>query len=496
MKRIICFLIIFALLFTGCSKSNTITSKEQHIEKLAVSNEFESIQINSVDYDNFISYLNYDNIECPYGELFDIESALNEKQSYVFDVKEHTYDFFEGASVVDAEKLYNVVKKNNEKYMEGVGKHFNKELSNSKLRECCEIVADTLNWGIDNIKGIDLGELGCILGNLKIVNTNSMNLGTFSDKNDSLKISPDMIKQKKNRNGNSNMYELTVSHEAMHILQCRCTDVEQKEEDSFIGTSYSFETLDINPLKHSWLYEASAERNAVLKLGSNPTTYQYMIDNLETISLSTVLNKNVQARQLEKLCFTQDNNTLYKQLEFSDEKKAIEFLYVVELLRNRPEDFKLKYENEYGELPGDYSEFLKLTYNPYFVEVTSKLFYKNLALSLLQNSIELSDVYYLIFLYEVDLLKDIPFDSSSVREKYNETYVMYVNMQREFFNMLQKYVSINVEEEFTKYQMNYEGSEMCANARLDWLDNEKREYLLYRNEVLFDSQHKCILSYQ
>lgn len=160
MKRFLSIVIVFVLLFSLCSCGNQRITKND--VDLQVISDFEAdtklpyIKIDTADYNKFLTYLNYDQIDCPYSELFGIEAALSEKSSRNFDVSEHTYDFFAGSSSVDAEKLYNVVKSNNKQYMDGIGKHFSKELSASKLKECCEIVADTLNWGIENIKGLDL----------------------------------------------------------------------------------------------------------------------------------------------------------------------------------------------------------------------------------------------------------------------------------------------------------------------------------------------------
>lgn len=488
--------LVLSLLVTSCSNEAEFNKTLEHtISDFCMESELPEIKFSADDYQSFLSYINYEGVECPFNELFGIKEAFLEKENRNFDVEKHTYSFFDSSSFVDSVKLYEIVKANNEKYMEGVGKHFNKELSNSKLKECCVIVADTLNWGIENIDGIDIAELGCILGNLKILNRGSMNLGTFNDKNDLLNISPDMIKSKKKRNGNSDMYEITVSHETMHILQCRCTDVEQSDDDSFIGTSYAFENLAVNPLKISWLYEASAELNTTLRFGCNPTTYQYMIDNLESISYATVLNDDVKARQLEKLCFTQDDNALYKQLEFDDKIKAAEFLYAIELLRNKPEDFKNAYEKVYGTLEEDYTEFLKKTYNPYFVEVVSKLLYKNLAQKLTQNEMNLNDIFYILSMYELDLLKDIPLDNPTVKEKYIGIYDKYIDMQKTFFAYIQKNTDVGVLDSFMEYQMNYENDSVYANASLEWLDAEKREYIIYRNGVLYDKTHKCILNY-
>lgn len=487
MKNSICIVLlcICILLMSSCNTQQNVDFDLTVIQDYKVLETLPTIKLDKSDYDMFCEYIDYDNIECPHSELFGIEEALKEKESRVFSVNKHTYDFFKGEKEVNAEKLYDVVKENNDKYMEGVGKHFNKKLSNSKLKECCEIITDTLNWGIENIEGIDLSELGCIIGNLKILNRGTMNLGTFNDKNDLLNVSPSMIKAKKERNGNGDMYELTICHETMHILQCRCIDVPQNKEDSFIGTSYSFENLGINPMKCSWLYEASAELNATQRYYSNPTTYAYMIDNLESISLSSILAQNVQARQLEKLCFTKDNQSLYEQIGFSEKNKSIEFLYVVELLRNKPDDFKKVYEKAYGSI-NDYDEFLKITYNPYFVEVTSKLLYKNLALRLLVDDISLNDVFYIISLYELDLLKDIPLDNDDVKEKYINIYEQYIQMRSNFFDIMQNHASIEVVEAFEKFEINYGDNLIYANASLEWLDAEKREYLLHRNRVLYN----------
>ena len=245
MRKIVLIIFTSVVILSLCSCDKQLTAKNdfnlQVIAGFDLDTKLPYIKIDTADYNEFLTYLNYDQIDCQYSELFGIEVALSEKSSRNFDVSEHTYDFFAGSSSVDAEKLYNVVKSNNKQYMDGIGKHFSKELSASKLKECCEIVADTLNWGIENIKGLDLSELGCVLGNLKILRRNSLNsVGTFSDKTNILSVSPDAVKQKKKQTGNSDVFELTISHEAMHILQSRCTDVEQTEDDSFIGTSYSF----------------------------------------------------------------------------------------------------------------------------------------------------------------------------------------------------------------------------------------------------------------
>lgn len=137
----------------------------------------------------------------------------------------------------------------------------------------------------------------------------------------------------------------------------------------------------------------------------------------------------------------------------------------------------------------DYGEFLKRTYNPYFVEVTSKLLYKNLAKQLLENDMPLNDAFYIISLYELDLLKDIPFDSIEVREKYFSVYEDYISLRNKFLECIQEYILEDVKVLFENYEINYGDDNVYANATFKWLDENKSEYLLLRNRFLFNKKY-------
>lgn len=497
MKKIILVLCSIILIFSLCSCSNKkgIESSIGVSEEIKLQSKEEQpeIYISESQFNNFYDYINYDGISCPYSELYGIENAKKEKQKQVLTVDKHSGDYFENEKNVKADKLFDVVKHNNREYMsKGAAEHFNNELSDKQLRETCEIIADTINWGIANITGFDYQRVGCILANLKVLERNSFSLGTFNEKNYVLALTPEMIKNKSERVENVDMLALTISHETMHLMQCYCPDISIGEKDSFIGVSYTFGNLPINPLRNRWLFEASAELNATIKANIMPTTYQYMIDNLETINLAKILNNKSKPRELEKFSFTNGTKQLYEYLEFSNENKSIEFLYAIELLREKPEDFKAAYEEKNGLLTEDYQEFIKKTYNPYFVEVTSKLFYKNLAKRLVDDKIPLNDVFYLISLYEMDLLKDIPLDNKSVREKYSSIYCDYLLLQEEFFSHIQKNIDIDVKDAFAGYYVNYIEGSIYANADLGWIEPEKKKYLLWRNKCLYDDNFKNI----
>lgn len=56
--------------------------------------------------------------------------------------------------------------------------------------------------------------------------------------------------------------------------------------------------------------------------------------------------------------------------------------------------------------------------------------------------------------------------------------------------MLQKHTDINVFDSFKEYTVNFGENKVCANATLEWMDNAKKDYMLFRNRVLCNKNHK------
>ena len=63
--------------------------------------------------------------------------------------------------------------------------------------------------------------------------------------------------------------------------------------------------------------------------------------------------------------------------------------------------------------------------------------------------------------------------------------IMYVN---------NKEIELDIAELFMDYQMIYGSEALTVNAELKWIENDKKEYLLHRSNVLFDMQHRPIIS--
>ena len=108
---------------------------------------------------------------------------------------EHQYSFFKADKTVRADKLLEVVKKNNAEYRKDtVKKNMTKEFSDKQLKTYCGWIAETVNWQIEKHSDFDFETVGCVLGNLKIVEKNSTNYGGFDCKSGVMSINPKMIK--------------------------------------------------------------------------------------------------------------------------------------------------------------------------------------------------------------------------------------------------------------------------------------------------------------
>ena len=327
---------------------------------------------------------------------------------------------------------------------------------------------------------------------MKLLKKNSPDYGAFNPSNGILTVMPDMIKHS-NKKGVS--LETTICHEAMHIMQSRCSDCFRNEGDMFIGISYKFDGVPVNSLNTTWTYEASAELNMSRFCGVLPTTYLRMTDAMEFVDMSTLLSMTDEAELAENIAFTKNENALYELLGFKDKRKAAEFLYAWEVLLDRPEDFKRAYENKYGVL-SDYGDFVKTTYYPYLCATLTKLFYKNLARELSEHSMKVSDIFYLISVYEMNLKRQIDYGSSAERERFDAVFKEYLSIQDTFFTLFDT-GDFTLKDDYFSYNENYDDSGIYANADLGWMDKAMREYVLQRNSNLYDEKfEKVVMAYK
>lgn len=450
------------------------------------SNPYSRIEIETTDlaYNEFIDYINNNETNYTYEELYNIDIAYQKYQE-VKDLKatKHTSKISE----ITEETLYETVKKNNKIFLEQKKKEyvegFYEEFSSKELKNFCKIIVDTINYYISKGKVEDLEEVKCILGNLKIFSKVTLTNAHVTDDN-CLIISPSMIEAVKIK-ATSKDQDITkdvISHESYHMLQKGCSDNNKLKYS--IGHSYKFEDLEVNPLYWNWFYEGSAEKGSNNYTGDTPLFYTYYVNYINTLSLTTILKDDNYVNQLEE---TTLSNSLDKFFDVfgceneTDKKEIIKMMYSLDIIETDDEGFIKAYNPNITE-----TELIKVKRNLKVSvgKTLSKVFYKNLATQVKNGNLSLHDIYYLITIFESDMDTHLTYTDS---EKYNENKEFinnYVEIQSNFFYFLSsnsKYSQNDIEIGFDNYAINLANNQQ--NYDLTKIEQSKKEFIneMYEN---------------
>lgn len=422
-----------------------------------------------MECDNFIrAYADINAEQYPYSELFGISAAMSKMQESRNLIGEHQYSFFKADKTVNADKLLEIVKKNNAEYRKDtVKKNMTKAFSDKQLKTYCGWIAETVNWQIEKNSGFDFETVGCVLGNLKIVEKNSTNYGGFDCKSGVMSINPKMIKA----TGKKNDYEKFIfTHEAIHMLQSGCADMTGEDSENY-GVSYSFSELSVNPLKLSWLYEGSAELNAAQFRNTDISTYKALVAFIKSLDLATLVNDTPNSGMAENICFGHNPEDLYRELGFENEQTAAAFLYSAEIMLTKPDDFFKAYGNE----SEDKTEFVNRNIKPAVYETLSKMFYRNIAQRLCNTEMSLNDVFCLISLHEAQINKQLQLGSKESQEIYKSYTGEYAKIKEKFFELAGAGNLENIS--YSEYKIKYEDNGEYINADFSWLDENKRDII-------------------
>ena len=342
-----------------------------------------------------------------------------------------------------------------------------REFSDKQLKTYCGWIAETVNWQIEKHSDFDFETVGCVLGNLKIVEKNLTNYGGFDCKSGVMSINPKMIKA----TGKKNDYEKFIfTHEAIHMLQSGCADMTGEDSENY-GVSYSFSELLVNPLKLSWLYEGSAELNAAQFRNTDISTYKAFVAFIKSLDLATLVNDTPNSGMAENICFGHNPEDLYRELGFENEQTAAAFLYSAEIMLTKPDDFFKAYGNE----SEDKTEFVNRNIKPAVYETLSKMFYRNIAQRLCNTEMSLNDVFCLISLHEAQINKQLQLGSKESQEIYKSYTGEYAKIKEKFFELAGAGNLENIS--YSEYKIKYEDNGEYINADFSWLDENKRDII-------------------
>ncbi|MDD3222329.1 MAG: hypothetical protein EOM34_16800 [Clostridia bacterium] len=437
----------------------------------------------------FNDYLNTVNVNYEYEEFYGIDEALNKQSSTPFvksETHSHSIELKDGK--FDAEAMVDVVLNNNQAYLESdevsdFKKSTYSELTRSEIANLSSVIADTLNAEIERNPSIDIEELKCVVGNLKMFSSISTS-NAYVNMDDCLAISPNMIDIASIINSdNENVERDIIVHESMHLIQKTCADNQKDVE--VIGISHSYEDLDVNPLKWLWFLEGSAEKEMCNITGDEAITYKYKISYLDSLTMATMLRDGVSADQTEKICFQNDPEILYQQFgcENDDEKcELIKMMYTTDILQSEREDFYEKYEPVYGAVDNEEQLVpLQRELKVPICETLTKEFYENLGSYMSSGSITIDDMNYLIRVFEGDVNSHLDCANIEKAEENIEFMNVYIPIQDEFFKAVADSTDYSYEDLLERYNK-YVPDEVPE--LLNGIDMGKKEFAIYRmNDV-------------
>ena len=455
--------------FSSSNYDNPITNKDEH------KYEEKYITLSDESYNEFINYIKNYNTTYYYEEHYKINEAIAEYNK-IKDSKVNTHSH--SIKTITSDELYKVVKENNKIYLEEKKKEyvasFYNELKDSDLKRVCEIIINTLNHYQDNIT--DIEEVKCILGNLKILSKATLSNSSVTD-DDCLLINLDMINTLKIKatSKDQDVVEDTISHEAVHLLQKSCED--NLKIKYRIGNSYKFDNLEVNSLFYNRFYEGPAEKLSNNYTGDTPLVYNYYINYINSLNLSTVLgNHEVDSAELTTL--DHDLESLFKMFDCgseTDKREILNMMYSLNIIETDDEGF-LKMvglsntSNEYITTKRNIKSSVCLT--------MTKHFYKNLALKVKEGNTRIQDIFYLITVFESDINSHLTYVDINKYQDNKEFIEEYITIQNNFFNLIAQNQNQTLEELEELYN-NYgiQNSSGLYNYNLSFLTDEKQQFV-------------------
>lgn len=501
LKIMMIYLSIIASLTSGCSKKE-IKNNKLNFNKIDTTTSYYDNSIsNNNNYDNsfnniddynyngehillsedsfnaFQCFLKENKTKYYYENYYEIDKAFSEYSKVKdLNVENHSYTIKE----LSAEELYNTVKKNNKIYLERekYSASLYSELDDKTLKEVCDIIINTILYYQSDIN--DINETKCILGNLKIFSKPFLSNASVSDDN-CLLMNINMINtlEIKKTSKEQNVFEDTISHETIHLLQDCCID--NKKIKYRIGNSYKFNNLEINSLFYNWFYEGSAEKLSNNYTGDTPLVYNYYINYINSLNLSTMLgNTNVDAAQ--KTTLDQDLDSLFKMFNCTtneEEKEILNMMYSLNIIETDDEGFLNAIQ-----LSNNSDEYIAIKRNikASVCMTLTKHFYKNLAFIIKEKNLTLQDIFYLITIFESDINSHLTYADENKYQDNQEFIEEYLNIQNYFFNLITESNNYQINELIEIFD-NYGllNSNGINNYNLSFLPKEKQNLI---NEIL------------
>ena len=422
------------------------------------------LSMSQVEDNLFDTYLDENPPQYDYEKYYQINKALDKEANYKAKNNNHDNKIELVDGKFDPDIITKVILKNNKEYFDNLSntslnKYTYKELSTSEISEASKIIADSLNYEIEHNKNLDLDELRCVIGNLKIYNSSGMGNAYVDAETGCMILSPNMIDVSgvMNEKGENN-WEDVIIHESKHLCQIPCKD-NYVNDYTVLGISKEWEDLEVNPLAWRWFYEGSAEKEMMNQTGRGAITYNNLVSYIDSLNLATILNED-STMSAEEIGLQSDNELLYEKFNCKNEQEkeeVIKMMYSIDIIQFGKEDFY----NQIGELKEDEINVLDRNLKKGICGTLTRNFYDNLSNILKSKSMKTDDIFQLIRVFEGDINSHLKCENVERYEQNKEFMNYYINLQDSFFECLATSNGISpkeLKEDFLSYnpQDNYE----------------------------------------
>lgn len=495
---LILVLLIATLLFTACKKDtmaniNLEYSKNEitHKYHFAQAEKRPFVKLSQSQKNEMLRFIEQISVNYTEADLYQTEECFNRLNTEIA-VEKHQYSALDENGDLTANHLKEIININNEKYLAKQKTSMLQKPDETYLANLTELIVDVVKDMKSIYPNVDYDRVYCNLGNLKVINKNSMMSIAEVTNEMVLHISKGSSDIKKLHSG-ENGYRDTMVHEIMHIIQYGC--VCEPDEDCImrVGLARSYDDFDVNTSKLEWLFEGSAELLKNNLLGIDKDIYQNMVNYINTINLSTMFNDDVPARYTETLCLYDDINKLYDLFGCKNQKDKIEvlnMLITLNVIQYAPSQIMSLYGEKHGVDVKDSKVIDDINYSikPSACMTLTKSFYKSIIELLAEEeNVTLDDFCFMVSLYETAMNYHLRLNKESLTE-YNAEYLTnYKLLRDELFNTLSQNMGTDIRSYFESYRItnaDKENNELSASMK--WNELKKNEFLLERVEFFGD----------
>ena len=442
------------------------------------------INLNKHEYKEFVNELESYDYEFSMSKYYDLENVLKTSNNVQSHKKENSELISDG--LLDANKLYSIVVRNNDSYMKQDKNSINvffSNASNDSVRSICDLIAETYNSNKDDY--CDIKEVSDTLTHLKIFQNNTTSSNAYVTDDLVFVFNPNMMEMRNNVEDGINVDKTVFVHEIEHIFQNASNDF-QYENGIEAGFCRKYNNADVNSLWYTWLLEGSAEIKMSESLSITPKNYDKKISYIRSYNLSRIFESDYNVDDLVDSVFTNNLDSAFKLLNINDEISKIEFLqlmYSIEITQSNTDDFWKFYQQKDGKvLTDNEKDGIRMDIRTEVVKKLSEKYYNGLSKELLDGKIkDLETVFYLMRLWELDSYGHLNFTSRKEYEHATDFIIWQNNIQEALIKAIADSNNMSYDELVNRYN-NYHMSlttdgKIINNADFSDLTKEKQEYI-------------------